>query len=138
MRRWRCKWRSESGSWFWRFWKDSNLGLKRFCKSYSGGPWFWRLELPRSHEREKRWDFFVAFPSFLYFLVGAFLFAFDDDICLFFSKSHRSYNLKDLKPWVLLQLQYRKKRKKGKNNLVLTSFVLVVKLDRCQNFKWGT
>ena len=93
MRRWRCKWRSESGSWFWRFWRDSNVGLKRFCKSNSGGPWFWRFGLPRSHEREKRWDFFVAFPPFLlYVFAGAFLFAFDDDICLFFSGSHKSYN----------------------------------------------
>ena len=58
---------------------------------------------------------FAFFPLLPYLFVGAFLFAFDDDIYLFFSERHRSYHLKDLKPWVLLQLQYKKMKEEGKN-----------------------
>ena len=56
----------------------------------------------------------VFFPFLPYFFARAFSFAFDDDIYLFFSERQRSYSLKDLKPWVLLQLQYMKKTEEGK------------------------
>ena len=67
--------------------------------------------LPISHEREKMRFLLFLFPFFFTFFVGAFSFAFDDDIYLFFSGRHRSYNSNDLKPWVLLQ----HKKKKGGN-----------------------
>ena len=69
------------------------------------------------------------------------MFAFDDDIYLSFSKRHRSYHLKDLKSWILLQLQYKRKKEEGKKKIkrkdffVLMPFAWVIKLDRCQNFK---
>ena len=64
-----------------------------------------------SYERENMRFLLLFFPFLLYFFVGAFLFAFDNDICLFFSGRHKSYNSKDLKPWVLLQ--HKKKKEEG-------------------------
>ena len=47
--------------------------------------------------------------------------------------------MKDLKPWVLLQLQYKKKTEEGKKKkrnefLVLTPFAWVVKLEKCLRY----
>ena len=54
---------------------------------------FGDLDFLEAMRERKDEIFFVAFPPFLlYFFAGAFLFAFDDDICLFFSGSHRSNN----------------------------------------------
>ena len=41
-------------------------------------------------------SFLLFSPLLPYLFAGAFLFAFDDDIYLFFSERHRSYHLKDL------------------------------------------
>ena len=78
----------------WRFWEEASRWTQRS-----------RVSLGRKLS--------AFFPFLPYFFAGAFLFAFDNDIYLFFSRRHRSYNLKDLKPWVLLQLQYKKKKKEG-------------------------
>ena len=40
-----------------------------------------------------------------------------------------------MKPWVLSQVQYRKKKEEGKKKKDLTPFAWVVKLDKCQDFK---
>ena len=62
----------------------------------------------KSESRKEAFCFYP--PFFLIFLLGLFLFAFDDDIYLFFNGRHRSYHSKDLKSRLLLQLQYRKKK----------------------------
>ena len=88
---WRPVWRWRR----WRFWEEVSRWTQRS-----------RASLGRKLS--------VFFPFLPYFFARAFSFAFDDDIYLFFSERQRSYSLKDLKPWVLLQLQYKKKTEEGK------------------------
>ena len=84
--------------------------------------WEWR----RSVQRWRRWRFweeashwtqsFLLFSPFLpfFFFLGAFLFAFDDDIYLFFSRRHWSYNAKIWSHGFSCSCSIGKRRKKKK------------------------
>ena len=114
------------------------------CRSWRGWAlrtiWEWR----RSVQRWRRWRFweeashwtqsFLLFSPFLpYFFSGSFFVYFWWWYLFILQQKALILQCQDLKPWVLLQLQYRKKKEEEKKK-VLTSFAWVVKLDRCQNF----